>query len=31
VILDDVLDILVGEDEDDSEDGDVLDVLGDGL
>jgi hypothetical protein len=28
---DDVLDILAGEDEDDGEDGDALDVLGDGL
>jgi hypothetical protein len=28
LVLDDVLDILVGEDEDDTEDGDALDVLG---
>jgi len=29
--MSDVLDELIGEDEDDSEDGDVFDVLGDGL
>lgn len=28
--MDDVLDILIGEDQDDSDDGDALDVLGDG-
>lgn len=30
-MLDDPLDLMIGEDEDDSEDGDVLDQLGDGL